>query len=112
MTNKVTMKRLSENIGNAIKLCRTRRGLTQGQLAEAAGLSTSYLSLIEQGKRKPNLDVLDDIAEALAVPLNILILLASDKSELEELDKSFAEKLSLIALKLLEVDDERVAVQK
>ena len=106
------MKRLSKNIGDSIKLCRTRRGLTQGQLAEAAGLSTSYLSLIEQGKRKPNLDILDDIAEALAVPLNILILLASDKSELENLDKRFAEKLSLIALKLLEANNDRAAVQK
>ena len=39
------------NLGKAITLSRTRRGLTQAELAKRAGLSVSYLSLLEQNKR-------------------------------------------------------------
>jgi transcriptional regulator with XRE-family HTH domain len=102
---------VSKSIGNTIKLCRGQRGLSQGDLAERAGLSVSYLSLIEQGKRTPNLEILEDIADALRIPLNILVFLASDKTELAELDKSAAEKLSLVALKLMEDDNERAVLQ-
>jgi transcriptional regulator with XRE-family HTH domain len=86
--------------------------MSQGDLAERAGLSVSYLSLIEQGKRTPNLEILEYIADALRIPLNILVFLASDKTELAELDKSAAEKLSLVALKLMEDDNERTILQK
>jgi transcriptional regulator with XRE-family HTH domain len=103
---------VSKSIGSTIKLCRGQRGFSQGELAERAGLSVSYLSLIEQGKRTPNLEILEDITDALRIPLNILVFLASDKSELAELDKSAAEKLSLVALKLMEEDDERAVLQK
>lgn len=104
------MKSVSENIGSTIKLCRSRRGLHQKQLAEQADLSISYLSLIEQGKRTPNLEVLEQIADALDVPLNVLVFLASDKSELAEVDQDVAEKLSLLAWKLIENDDRQPAL--
>jgi transcriptional regulator with XRE-family HTH domain len=103
---------ISKSIGSTIKLCRGQRGLSQLELAESAGLSVSYLSLIEQGKRTLNLEVLETITNALRIPLNILVFLASDKTELAELDKSAAEKLSLIALKLMKDDDEQAVLQK
>ena len=92
----------SQAIGTTIKKVRHQRGLSQGELAAATDLSVSYLSFIEQGRRTPNLEIVEKIAGALGVPLSILVFLASDKSELEEFDKSVAEKLSLIAWKLLE----------
>lgn len=104
------MSSITNRIGGTIKMIRTKRGLTQGQLAERAGISVAYLSLIERHARTPNLEVLEQIAAGLDVPLNILLLLASDLSELESLDKAVAERLSLIALKLIESDDERPAV--
>lgn len=89
------------NIGNAIKLCRTQKGFTQAQLSEKAKISTSYLSLLEQSKRDPNLSTIQDIATALDVPISILMFLATDKDELNGIPNDLAEKLSFTVLKLI-----------
>jgi transcriptional regulator with XRE-family HTH domain len=105
------MKSVTKNLGNTIKLCRSRRGLSQGELAREVGLSVSYLSLIEQGKRTPNLEILEAVAKGLKIPLNVLVFLASDKAELAEIDEAIAEKLSLLAWKLIEDNDEATVLQ-
>lgn len=89
-------------IGKAIKLCRTRKNINQSQLASLAGISESYLSLIERGKRDPNISTVENIAEALKIPFGILIFLAADRDELESMNSDLAEKLSYTALKLIE----------
>ena len=105
------MKNISESIGSTIKLCRDRRKLSQKGLAEKAGISVSYLSLLEQGKRTANLEVLENVAAGLELPLNVLIFLASDKSELAGIDEAIVEKLSLLAWRLIERDDRDAALQ-
>lgn len=52
---------------------RTTARLTQEQLAERADIGASYLARIEIGTRRPTLDVLGRIADALGVPLHRLI---------------------------------------
>lgn len=90
------------NLGKAISLCRTQRGLTQSALADRAGLSTSYLSLLEQNKRKdPTLSTIQKLAIALGVPSGILFFLAADKTELSGLEPELQEKLAYAALSLL-----------
>jgi transcriptional regulator with XRE-family HTH domain len=42
--------------------------MSQEQLAEAAGLDRSFLSMVERGIQSPNLAVLFKIAEVLGVP--------------------------------------------
>jgi len=108
------MTDIAAKIGRTIRLIRTRRGLTQGQLAERAKLSVSYLSLIEQGKRNPGLDAVEAVADALDVPLNIVVFLATDVEELEGFDRETAEKLSLLAWKIIDAkaEDERAVISK
>jgi DNA-binding XRE family transcriptional regulator len=53
-----------------IRVWRKHRGLTQQQLAEAAGISVPYLSQIESGGRKGSTDVLAAIARALDLTLD------------------------------------------
>ena len=90
------------NLGKAISLCRKQRGLTQAELAVRAGLSVSYLSLLEQNKRKdPTLSTIQKLAEALRVPSGILFFLAADKTELSGLAPDLTEKLAYAALSLL-----------
>ena len=48
------------NISKALKLCRTQKGITKTKLAEKADISISYLSLLEQGKRDPNLSTINN----------------------------------------------------
>ena len=47
---------------NSIRVWREYRGLTQLQLAQAAGISVPYLSQLESGKRKGSMKVLTAIA--------------------------------------------------
>lgn len=90
------------NLGRAITLCRKQRGYSQAQLAEKAEISVSYLSLLEQNKRKdPTLSTIQRISEAVAVPSGILFFLAADQTELSGLSVDLQEKLSHAALQLL-----------
>jgi DNA-binding XRE family transcriptional regulator len=58
---------------NPIKVWREYRGLTQQQLADAAGISKPYLSQIETGKRTGSMEILSAIAKALDVSLDEII---------------------------------------
>ncbi len=58
---------------NPIRVWREHRGLTQHQLAQAAGISTPYLSQLEAGKRRGSTAVLRAIAQALAVTLEDIL---------------------------------------
>jgi DNA-binding XRE family transcriptional regulator len=58
---------------NAIKVWREYRGLTQQRLTEVAGISTPYLSQIENGLREPSVDVLKRLAAALDVDIDDLV---------------------------------------
>ena len=89
------------NLGNAIKLLRTRQGLKQPQLAEKAGISASYLSLLERGKRDPSFSTVEQIASALGVPVSILVFLAASDNELAGMSPELREKLSYMALRLI-----------
>jgi DNA-binding XRE family transcriptional regulator len=58
---------------NPIKVWREYRGLTQQQLADAAGISKPYLSQIETGKRKGTTEILSAIVKVLDVSLDDVI---------------------------------------
>lgn len=58
---------------NPIRVWREHRGLSQVALAAAAGISSSYLSQLETGKRTGTADVLAAIAESLKVDLDDLV---------------------------------------
>jgi transcriptional regulator with XRE-family HTH domain len=59
-------------IGERIRRAREQCGLTQTALAQALPLSSSYLSLIESGKRLPGPDVVELIAEKLGCSADYL----------------------------------------
>lgn len=88
-------------LGNAIKLCRTQLGKTQAELAKNAGISVSYLSLVEQDKRDPALSVITKLSNSLGIPVNLLIFLAAESTETSNLPEEIIEKLSSLIFKLL-----------
>lgn len=78
---------------NVRELCRLRGG--QGAVAAAAGLSRGYLNRVLAGQQTPTLEVCEQVAKALHVPLEILISQTSvppvylpDSSHLENLSKT------------------------
>lgn len=58
---------------NPTRVYREHRGMTQGELAAAAGVHRVYLSQIETGKRKGSTKTLAAVAEALGVIVDDLI---------------------------------------
>ena len=58
---------------NPIKVWREYRGLTQQELAQAAGISASFLSQIEAGKREGTTAVLQTIARAMDLTLDDVV---------------------------------------
>ena len=61
-------------IGSRIKEAREAKGLTQEQLAEIVGLSSTHISVIERGVKAPKLETFIDIANALDVTSDSLLL--------------------------------------
>lgn len=89
------------NIGQAIQLARSKRKLSQAALAKRVGISVSYLSLLERGRRDPPLSTLQRIAAGLAMPIEILFFLGAEDGELGQLNRDLAGQLAITALELL-----------
>jgi transcriptional regulator with XRE-family HTH domain len=58
---------LADKFSANLKSERLRRKLSQETLAGKAGLSISYISMLERGQRTPPLDTLESLAKALGV---------------------------------------------
>ncbi len=56
-------------IGKNIKKIRTQKGLSQQQLAQKSGISQSFLSDLENGKKSPTVDSLNKICRSLGISL-------------------------------------------
>ncbi|MDD5092243.1 MAG: helix-turn-helix transcriptional regulator [Candidatus Wallbacteria bacterium] len=66
MTNK-HKNEIRMKIAQRLREARIRKGLTQEQLAEMAGITPEYVSMLERGKRNMTVVVLFSLAEALEV---------------------------------------------
>ena len=67
-------------IGKTLKEFRVSKNLTLDKLAELADVDKSFLSKIENDKRDPSINSLNQICAALDIPISIFILIA-DESE-------------------------------
>lgn len=88
-------------LGSSIKKCRQIKGLTLESLANKTGLSKSYLSLVESDKRGLSIEALTKVSGALAVPMQLIIYLASETNEIEEMDESLKVQFDRLILNLL-----------
>lgn len=66
----------SESLGQRIKHQRLEKGLTQRELAEAAGITVPYMSKIESDRETPTDEKLGRIASELGLNPDELILAA------------------------------------
>ena len=69
---------LSKYFGAAVREHRLLVRLSQEELADRAGKDRTYISGIERGRRNPSLDVLQSIADALGVGLDVLFATARE----------------------------------
>ncbi len=63
------MKKAQVSLGDRIKQIRKQQGLTQDQVAEAAGIDSKSLSRIECNRFNPAIDTLQALAVAMDIPI-------------------------------------------
>lgn len=91
-------------LGKSIKLCRTQRNMTQAELAQAVGISVGHLSLIERNKRDLAFSKVKKIAEALDIPVFLIVYFADENKCC--FDPRLQEKLAHAALAAITEDNE------
>ena len=62
----------SRQLGKTIQKLRKMKGLTQEEFAEKIGTGRTYVGYIEQGVKRPSLEMLDKIAKGLGVKIKDL----------------------------------------
>lgn len=61
-----------KSMGKRLKRIRKQKGITQEALAEAVGVHSTYVSMVERGVRNPTFKTMDKIARALKVDIREL----------------------------------------
>jgi transcriptional regulator with XRE-family HTH domain len=89
------VKKREETVGQRLQRIRKKAGLTQEGLAEIADLHPSYIAQIERGHKNPSLKSLTKIADALGVPVAVLI--ADSRREIQ-VDAADVLRRELLAL--------------
>ena len=85
----------SMTIGEKIKHIRESMGISQGKLAKLSGLAQSSISYIKSGGKKPNIETISTLAEALNTPISFLL----DNQQVDEtLPPSLAELVKVASL--------------
>ena len=74
MRNPKRLQTMKKSIGGKIKRYRMDRASTQDQLSEAVEISQNHLGNIEIGKRMPSVPLLIDLANALGVTPNDILI--------------------------------------
>lgn len=72
------------DIGQAIKMLRTKQGMTQGQLADLCGMSVNGVSLLELGRRFPTKSTVDRLCQAFGIPQSYVALASIEESDIPE----------------------------
>lgn len=57
-----------------VRRLRTERGMSQEQLAEAAGVHRTYVGMLERGEKNVTIYNIERIAKALAVDPSVLLV--------------------------------------
>jgi transcriptional regulator with XRE-family HTH domain len=65
--------KLREAVGEALRRRRQAQGRTLREVAEAAGVSLTYLSEVERGRKEPSSEVLEAVCAALHLVLADLL---------------------------------------
>ncbi len=77
-----------KELGERIKVGRISRNMTQSRLAALVGVAASTVGMWEQGRREPDLDTIEALADIYNVPVSYFI----DKDDIVITDGSMTKK--------------------
>jgi transcriptional regulator with XRE-family HTH domain len=87
--------------GKALRIARAAAGLQQQELAQKAGLTPGYISLVEMGRRNPSPSAIRKLSRALDIPPHLLTLLATESEDADLLDQKEIESIGNALLRLV-----------
>ena len=73
-----------QEIGDVLRDFRQRKGRTLRQVAARASVALGYLSEVERGQKEASSEILASVADALDVPISIIMREVSDRLALLE----------------------------
>jgi transcriptional regulator with XRE-family HTH domain len=68
------MQNESTKLGLNLKKIRTKKGISQGDIAKELGVSRGFISTIENGKTNPTLATITKLAKAVGASVNDLLI--------------------------------------
>jgi transcriptional regulator with XRE-family HTH domain len=87
--------------GKALRISRAVAGLGQNQLASAAGLDASHISLIEKGTRKPSVRAIAKLCHALHIPEPLFNMLATESGDLQGIEEEEFQQIGVYLARFL-----------
>lgn len=88
----------SMNVGNNIRKIREAKGMAGKEVAISSKMDPAQYSRIENNKTDPSLSSLIKIAKALGVPVADLLVTDNAIKDINSVDKTLMEKISLIEM--------------
>lgn len=82
-----------QEIGDVLRDFRLQKGQTLRQVASRASVALGYLSEVERGQKEASSEILGSLADALEVPISVIMREVSDRLALVEgvnLEATFA----------------------
>ena len=72
------------DVGQAIKTLRLKQGMTQAQLAERCGMSTTALCYLETGKSYPPRATVERICAVFGIPQSFFLMASIEEGDFPE----------------------------
>lgn len=73
-----------QEIGDVLRDFRLQKGQTLRQVAGRASVALGYLSEVERGQKEASSEILASLAEALEVPISVIMREVSDRLAMDE----------------------------
>ncbi len=90
-------------MGETLRLLRIFFGYKSVEMAKKLNISQSFLSEIENDKKKPTLDLLQQYSKVLNIKVSTIILLAESLDKDKKSNKDLKHNLAGIGMKVLKI---------
>lgn len=71
-------KALESTLGEALRLFRVFHDLSTSEMAKRLGVSAGYVSLVENGHKKPNLDLIEKYSQIFETTPSAILFFSED----------------------------------